>query len=296
MNFYISTAYLPVAEIHHIARAADRLGYRGLAIPEHVVNFAEQTTPYPYTRDGATRWDPFTPWPDPWVLIGSLSQCTEHLRFVTTVSVPALRDPFTAAKSIGTAALISAGRVELGVGVGWNKDEFELLGADFEGRGRRTDEMLTLMRSLWAPGWTEFDGEMYSTPRIEMSPSPPHVPIYVGGLSARALRRAAFNDGWIGDLTTTAAAIQVAGTLAELRRSLGREDHDFTIIAPLTDALSVDDYRTAERGGITDILTMPWMFYSGANSSTEQKIAGMERFVADIVTPLQRKGGRAQLL
>ena len=83
------------------------------------------------------------------------------------------------------------------------------MGQRFDRRGKRTDEMLELMRALWQPGWTEFDGEFYSTPRLEMEPTPPHIPIYVGGLSDIALRRAARNDGWIGDLITTDRAIAV---------------------------------------------------------------------------------------
>ncbi len=183
MKYYISTGYLDTREIVEIAKAADDLGYDGLGIPEHVVNLETLKTPYPYTRDGTRRWEPFTDWPDPWVLIGALAQCTQRLRFVTTVYVAALRDPYVAAKSIGTAALLSNGRVELGLGVGWCAEEFELLNAQFPQRGKRTEEMIELMRALWSPGWTEFSGEFYRTPRLEMSPTPPPIPIWVGGLS-----------------------------------------------------------------------------------------------------------------
>ncbi len=95
------------------------------------------------------------------------------------------------------------GRVELGIGVGWCEEEFTLMGQRFDRRGKRTDEMLELMRALWQPGWTEFDGEFYQTPRLEMEPTPPRIPIYVGGLTDIALRRAARHDGWIGDLIST---------------------------------------------------------------------------------------------
>ena len=161
MKYYISTGYLDTREIVDIAKAADDLGYDGLGIPEHVVNLETLKTPYPYTRDGTRRWEPFTDWPDPWVLIGALAECTQRLRFVTTVYVAALRDPYVAAKSIGTAALLSNGRVELGLGVGWCAEEFELLNAQFPQRGKRTEEMIELIRALWSPGWTEFSGEFY---------------------------------------------------------------------------------------------------------------------------------------
>ena len=71
-----------------------------------------------------------------------------------------MRDPYSAAKAIGTAACLADGRVELGIGVGWCEEEFTLMGQRFDRRGKRTDEMLELMRALWQPGWTEFDGRV----------------------------------------------------------------------------------------------------------------------------------------
>ena len=149
MKFYVSSAFLQAGEIIEIARAADDLGYEGMAIPDHVVNLETLATPYPYTEDGERRWPPFTDWLDPWVLVGALAQVTSRLKFVTTVYIPAMRDPYSAAKAIGTAACLSGGRVELGIGVGWCTEEFDLLGQSFAKRGRRTDEMLELMKKLW---------------------------------------------------------------------------------------------------------------------------------------------------
>ena len=200
MKFYVSSAFLDTREILEVAKAADDLGYDGMAIPDHIVNLETLSTPYPYTKDGQRRWQPFTEWPDPWVLVGALAQVTTRLRFVTTVYIPAMRNPYSAAKAIGTAAYLADGRVELGIGVGWCEEEFDLMEQPFAKRGKRTDEMLDLMRTLWSPDWTEFDGEFYQTPRLEMQPTPPRIPIYVGGLSDIALRRAARYDGWIGDL------------------------------------------------------------------------------------------------
>ncbi len=282
MKFYISSAFLNTAEIIEIAKAADGLGYDGIGIPDHVVNLETLTTPYPYTKDGQRRWQPFTDWPDPWVLVGALAQVTTRLKFVTTVYIPAMRNPYSAAKAIGTAALLASGRVELGIGVGWCEEEFALMGEHFAGRGKRTDEMLELMRRLWEPGWTEFDGEFYRTPRLEMQPTPPPIPVYVGGLSEIALRRAARHDGWIGDLIKTDRAIEAVGRLRELRIENGLSLDDFTILTPLTDAFTTADYRRAEDAGITGIITMPWMFYAGPSATLADKIDGMRRFRKDL--------------
>lgn len=282
MRFYVSSAFLDTREIIEIARAADELGYDGMGIPDHVVNLETLDTPYPYTKDGQRRWQPFTDWPDPWVLVGALAQVTTRLRFVTTVYIPAIRNPYSAAKAIGTAAVLASGRVELGIGVGWCREEFALMGERFEARGRRTDEMIELMRALWQPGWTEFEGEFYPTPRLEMQPTPPPIPVYAGGLSEAALRRAARNDGWIGDLIKTERAIEAVGRLRELRAENGLTMDEFTILTPLTDAFTPVDYQRAADAGITGIITMPWMFYAGPDATLADKIDGMARFRKDL--------------
>jgi probable F420-dependent oxidoreductase len=282
MKFYVSSAFLNTREIIEIAKAADELGYDGIGIPDHVVNVETLQTPYPYTKDGKRRWQPFTDWPDPWVLAGALAQVTTRLRFVNTVYIPAMRNPYSAAKAIGTAAVLASGRIELGIGVGWCREEFALMGEQFDARGKRTDEMIELMRALWAPGWTEFDGEFYQTPRLEMQPTPPPIPVYVGGLSDAALRRAARNDGWIGDLITSEHAIEAVGKLRELRLEKGLTMRDFTILTPLTDAFTTADYQRVEDAGVTGIITMPWMFYSGPQATLDDKIDGMQRFRKDL--------------
>ncbi|MCQ4363007.1 MAG: TIGR03619 family F420-dependent LLM class oxidoreductase [Mycobacterium sp.] len=282
MKFYVSSAFLNTPDIIEIARAADELGYDGLGIPDHVVNLETLQTPYPYTKDGSRRWQPFTDWPDPWVLVGALAQVTSRLKFVTTVYIPAMRNPYSAAKAIGTAALLASGRIELGIGVGWCREEFELMGEQFAARGKRTEEMIDLMRELWSPGWTEFDGSFYQAPRLEMQPTPPPIPVYVGGLSDIALRRAARYDGWIGDLIKTDDAIEAVGRLRDLRAENGLGMDDFTILTPLTDAFTVAHYRRAEEAGITGIITMPWMFYAGPDATLAEKIDGLRRFRKDL--------------
>lgn len=282
MRVYVSTAFLDTREAIEIARAADELGYDGIAIPDHVVNLETLQTPYPYTKDGSRRWEAFTDWPDPWVMIGAVALVTSRLRFVTTVYLPAMRDPYSAAKSIGTAAVLAGGRLELGIGVGWCREEFELLGQQFEKRGKRTDEMLALMKALWEPGWTEFSGEFYTAPRMEMEPTPPPIPVFVGGLSDIALRRAARHDGWIGDLISTEQALERVSVLRSLRAESGLSMDGFEVITPLTDAFTPEHYARAEAGGITGIVTMPWMFYGGPDATLEQKVDGMRRFRTDM--------------
>lgn len=283
MDFAIVGAFLPTDELVPIARAADELGYAGFAIADHVVDLETIATPYPYEDDGSRRWDHETEWPDPWVLVGALSAITTRLTFFTSIYVAALRSPYQVAKSVGTAAVLSGGRVRLGVGVGWCREEFDLLGQDFSSRGRRTDEALDLVRRLWADDWVESDGPLYPTPRLTMRPRPAApVPILVGGMSEVALRRAARHDGWIGDVCSTEDAIGYAKRLRELRAELGREG-DPAVVVALNDALTRDDFARAEEGGVTDVMTMPWMYYFGFKATLEQKIEGMHRFADDVL-------------
>ena len=286
MRFAISLAFQPVDQLVAIAREADACGYDALAVPDHVVDLATLETPYPYTPDGQRRWDHATEWPDPWVLVGALAQVTERIRFFTSVYVPALRSPYLVAKAVGTAAVLSGDRVALGVGVGWCREEFALMGQDFGTRGRRTDEALELLRLLWQPGWTEFDGVHHPTPRLTMEPTPTaRVPIYVGGLSEVALARAARHDGWIGDLYTTEEAGRHARRLAELREEAGATG-EFRVITALTDAFLPEQFVAAEEAGVTDVWTMPWAYYHGLEASLEQKLDGIRRFAEDVLRPL----------
>lgn len=287
MRFSISSAFIPVDQLVDIARAADEFGYHSIAIPDHVVDLETLATPYPYTPDGSRRWDTSAQWPDPWVLVGALSTVTTRLRFFTSVYVPAMRNPFQVAKSVGTAAVLSGNRVTLGVGIGWCTEEFELLEQDFRTRGKRTDEGLALMKELWKPGWTEFDGEFYQAPRLAMEPTPTRpIPVFVGGLSEIAFARAARHDGWVGDLYTVDEAIRHAARLAEIRAELGR-DGDFSVITALTDAFLPEHFARAQAGGVTDCMTMPWAYYFGLDASIDQKVDGMRRFAEDVINPLR---------
>jgi probable F420-dependent oxidoreductase len=286
VRFSISSAFQPVEHLVPIARAADELGFHAISVPDHVVDLEELSTPYPYTVDGSRRWDPETSWPDPWVLIGALSAVTTRVRFFTSVYVPALRSPFQVAKSVGTAAVLSGGRVSLGIGIGWCREEFELLDQTFGNRGRRTDEALELMQALWEPGWTEFEGDHYTAPRLTMNPAPTErIPVYVGGLSEVAFARAARHDGWIGDLFTVDEAAAHAARLAEIRSEIGATG-DFAVITALTDAFLPEHFAAAEERGITDVWTMPWAYYHGLDATLEQKLDGLERFAQDVMVPV----------
>jgi len=283
------TAYQPIEDLVPLARAAEEAGFRAFSLADHVVDLETIRTPYPYTRSGERRWQTDVDWPDPWVTVGALAQVTTRLQFFTSIYVAAMRNPFVVAKAVGTAAALSRGRVALGVGVGWCREEFELLEQDFGTRGRRTDEALDLMKELWRPGWTEFAGEFYSCERLAMKPEPPGpIPVWVGGLSDVAFRRAARHDGWVGDMATVDEAVAVAARLRACREEAGRDlDEPFEVLPALTDAVVPEDFVRASRGGVTMCMTMPWMYYCGQQAPLEQKLEGIARFGEDVVRPVR---------
>lgn len=283
MRFSIATAFLPPEELVPIAKAADDAGYHAMALSDHIVNLETLTTPYPYTEDGGRRWEPFTPWVDPMVAIGALGAVTENLRFFTNVYVLPMRNPLAVAKSVATASIFTGGRLSLGVGMGWCEEEFDLVGEAFRKRGKRADEMLEVLDKLWRGGWVEHRGEFYDLPRMEMSPTPEAIPILVGGLSDAALRRAARHDGWISDLMSTDGAAEARATIDRHREDLGRSG-DFSMVVSLDDAVTVDQFRRAEEVGVTDLLTMPWVYYGGFDQSLDQKIAGTKRFADEVLS------------
>ena len=286
MRFSVATAYLPPEELVPIAKAADAAGYHAMALSDHVINLETLNTKYPYTETGARRWEAFTPWMDPWVTIGALGSVTERLRFFTNVYVLPMRNALTVAKTVGTASVLTGGRVSLGVGMGWCEEEFDLTGGTFRKRGARADEMIDILREVWRGEWVEHHGEHFDFPRLEMTPAPAApIPVLVGGISDYALRRAARNDGWISDLMTTAEAAETRVKLDDYRNAAGKTG-DFSMIVSLNDAISADDFRRAEEAGVTDILTMPWAYHGGFNQTLEGKLDGLKRFADEIVGPL----------
>jgi alkanesulfonate monooxygenase SsuD/methylene tetrahydromethanopterin reductase-like flavin-dependent oxidoreductase (luciferase family) len=156
----------------------------------------------------------------------------------TGVHIMPMRHPLLVAKAVATAARLRGWRFQYGLGVGWQREEFDALGVPFERRGRMADDAITALRALWTPGVSSHDGPEFSFGPIIMEPKPPRVPIIVGGNSDAALRRAArLGDGHI---MAARALTEVAAGLARLRSALeaeGRDgDGDLQVFVPERDS------------------------------------------------------------
>jgi probable F420-dependent oxidoreductase len=260
VKFWRSTLWTQAEDLVEIARIAENVRFHGIATSDHMVFFERPlVSRYPYTADGEAWWNPATHWADTWVSIGAMAAVTSRLRFTNAVYILPMRNIFTVAKAIGTAAVISDNRVTLGVGIGWQREEFDLVGEDFHHRGNRCDEMIEVLRLLWEGGTVEYHGKFYDLEPLAMSPAPTQpVPIYISGYSEAALRRAArLGDGWVvGPLDENAPYSledlpRLVQRVRDLRREAGRDGLPFEILFPHQAVPDVDNYKRLEDMGVT---------------------------------------------
>jgi probable F420-dependent oxidoreductase len=296
MKFWISTAFMSSPELPKVAAMADQAGYHGAFISDHLIYPKELKSPYPYSPhpDGRPIWEPETSWPDSWVLIGAMAAVTERLMLSNSIYIAGARPLLSVAKQVATASVLSGGRVALGVGAGWMREEFELMGQSFDDRGPRLNEMMAALRELWQGGWVEWHGKHYEIPPLMMEPHPAEpIPIYCGGHTDAALKRAArHGDGWIGNAYPWDEAAQHVGRLQGYLKEYGREDDPFEIIVGFYDRPTVDLYQRAEGElGVTGTMCMPWAgmsdvstgAHAGLLHSAERYREPIERFAEDIV-------------
>lgn len=182
-----------------IAERAEAHGFADLWTSDHLVLPIESQTSYPYVRGANVRLDPRHPVIDPLIALAGLATRTRRIGLGVSVYLAALRHPIVAAKLVASLDRLSGGRVRLGVGAGWIPEEYEALGIDFARRGHVLDEHIDCMRALWSEEAPRFEGETWRVGNIGFEPKPvqPRLPVWIGGNSVAARRRAvARGDGW----------------------------------------------------------------------------------------------------
>jgi probable F420-dependent oxidoreductase len=180
-----------------VGRAAEAAGFDSLWTVEHVVYPDDYGSAYPYDDSGRMAMAPDTDLTDPLTWLTWVGAHTTTLRLATGILILPERNPLVLAKQLGTMDALTGGRVDLGIGVGWLREEFDALGIPWERRGARTDEYVAAMRTLWGADSVSFDGEFVSFSGVSSNPKPVggSVPIVIGGHSDAAARRA----GRLGD-------------------------------------------------------------------------------------------------
>jgi probable F420-dependent oxidoreductase len=290
VEFWQHVAFLETDQLVAVARHAEQVGFTGIVTADHQIYPRVLRSMYPYTPDGAPMWSPETPWPDSWCLISAMAAVTSRLRFTNAVYVAPARSLFTVAKLVATAAVISQGRVALGVGAGWMEEEFILNGTDFHSRGRRLDEMIDALRVLWTPGWQQFHGEYFDFAELTASPCPPApVPVYAGGISDGAIRRAVVVcDGWLGEGARPLE--EVLGWVRRVRRERAespRADQPFTILTAVGTAFTPEVLGILADVGVTGVVCAPWMAAEGVDgnfrSTLSAKLAAIDNFADHVI-------------
>jgi probable F420-dependent oxidoreductase len=285
MQFWSGTAFMKTSEIIPLARMFDEAGYDGMMCSDHMIYPRELSSPYPDSSTGKPGWPPETAWPDCWVQIGAMAAVTSRLRFSNAVYIAPARPLLEVAKQVATASVLSDGRVTLAAGVGWMREEYELMGQDFTTRGKRLDEMIPALRALWRGGWVSWSGRYYQVPEMMIEPHPEApVPIHCGGESDAALRRAArLCDGWVGYAYGWDDAVPIVEKLNGFRREYGRDSEPFDIMLALLEPPTPDLYKRAEDIGITAVMCLPWGGMQLPAGGVERFREPIERFAENII-------------
>ena len=175
-----------------IARHAEQAGFESIWTVEHAVVPAGYESQYPYSRSGKMAGGEDAPIPDPLVWLGFVAAHTERIKLATGMLILPQRSPLITAKELATLDVLSHGRVLLGVGIGWLREEFEAIGVPFEGRGRRAIEYIEALRILWKDDQPSYQGETVRFHDCRMWPKPVHrrIPVVLGGHTELAARRA----------------------------------------------------------------------------------------------------------
>jgi probable F420-dependent oxidoreductase len=284
MKFWQSLAFTETHQLPELARICEGLGFHGVFVADHLYYPVKLESRYPYTEDGIPPFDAETEWPEAWAAISAMAAVTTTLRFTTGTYIAPLRHPLVVAKAVATASALSQGRVALGAGAGWAKEEYDQLGESFRTRGARLDEMLEILRKVWAGGMVEHHGRYYDFDPLQMVPKPPaQVPIYIAGKSEPALRRAARNDGWFGSGEGPSEVLEIIERLHGYRGEYGRQNQAFEIIVPVTALPDVELFRRLEEGGVTGTVSFPLCQTLGPRTSLDQKRDVLERYANDII-------------
>ena len=280
MKFWLSLLFEPADQLVDHARVAEELGFEGVVLPDHIVVKEGERTPHP-------RGHPLQPdevFLDPFCAFSAMAAVTTRLRFLNFVYVVPLRDPFALAKQAGTVALLSDNRFVLGTGVGWLREEFETVGQRWAERGARMDEMLDIVRDFWDDGYAEFHGAHYDFPRSGMFPVPSErIPIWIGGHSMVAARRAAHFDGYVPMDGLDDRTRRQFEEIERIREAAGSDGpFERMVVWPGGHDPGVAR-RMEDADGITSVLVLAWPLGDPSLTSADKR-ASVEQFASMVLS------------
>jgi probable F420-dependent oxidoreductase len=275
-----------------LARAAEEAGYHSMVIPDSICYPLHANSTYPYNPDGSREFLEDKPFLEPFSLIPALGAVTSRIRFDTFVVKLPIRNPVLLAKQATSTAVLTGNRLALGVGTSPWREDYDVLGVDWAGRGRRMDESIAIVRGLAAGGYFEHHGVSFEVPPIKIAPVPSEpIPLLIGGHSDAALRRAArLGDGWMHGGGDPADLPRLLARLAELRRQFpAATSLPFEVHTISADAYSVDGVRRLEEQGVTNVIVgFRWPYATGPDTEPlGPKLDHLRRFADEVITKVQ---------
>jgi probable F420-dependent oxidoreductase len=288
MKFWNLLAFTEDEQLIEAAQFSEALGFDAVGVSDHLFIPEKIESPYPGSKaaDGKPFFTIESKWsfPDPWVALAMIAASTRRVKLMQSIFIMPARHPIDLAKATGTLASFAPGRLRVCPAVGWMKEEFDTCGVDFHTRGRRTDEMIAVLRKLWSGEIVEHQGEFFSFPRLRLLPAPGHVPIIPAGASEAVMRRAArLGDGWMDQGNRVADMPPLIARLNELRQEAGRSHLPFEVVMCLKDKWDVDAFRRAQDMGVTAIQLLPAYFKLGRRSTLAEKKAYWEQFAESVL-------------
>lgn len=272
------------------ARRMEALGYDSLWVSDHVVLPYRIESRYPYSPSGDFPLPPTADWLEPLTVLGLVAGVTERIRLGTTVLVLPHRHPLLLAKMLATLDRLAPGRVILGAGVGWMREEIELFGVPYAERGAWSDEAIRILRTCWRDERSSYSGRFFRIPEVGAfpKPGPAGIPIWIGGHTPAALRRVAeLGDGWHAAFTSATALGPSLERLREACTRAGRDPADVTLTVRMgLAARRPADELIGELKSLGDLGVMHVVFETRMRDLTEMT-AIFERFAREIRPRLQ---------
>jgi probable F420-dependent oxidoreductase len=270
-----------------LARAAEEAGYDSMVVPDSLCYPRDSLSRYPFNPDGTREFLEDKPFLEPFSLIPALGAVTTRLRFITFVLKLPVRHPLLVAKQATSVAVLTGGRLVLGVGTSPWREDYDLLGVPWAGRGRRMDEELAIIRGLSSGGYFEFHGEVFDLAPVKIAPVPAEpVPILIGGHGDAALRRAARDgDGWLHGGGDPADLPRLLARLAGMRREEGTAARPFETHVISLDAYTLDGVRRLADQGVTDVVVgFRWPYQTGPDTEPlAAKLDKLRRYADDVI-------------
>ncbi len=261
-----------------LCRAAEDAGFESVWGGEHVILPDTIISKYPYTADGKIPAEPDTPIPDPLIWLAFAAAAAPKLRLGTCILIVPQRNPIILAKELATLDALSGGRVELGLGVGWLKEEFDALGVPWERRGARNDEYIAAMRALWSQPHAEFHGDFVDFDPATCSPRPVNgnIPVHVGGDTDAAIRRAVrIADGYFPGEGDPAKLDALLTRLRNAAEDAGRDPKSIEINAMFGAQMADPKAGVEQLAEIgVDRIMVPAFFFAGPDGVERLKQLG----------------------